>query len=450
MKSIQFSVVDVETTGGFAQNHRITEVGIVRTNGREILEEFHTLINPEMQIPRHITALTGIDNNTVKEAPTFAEKAQEIVDFLGDDVFVAHNVDFDFSFIKNELQRENIEVKLRKLCTVRYARSLLKDQTKFGLARLAQRFGIVNKHPHRALADARTAALILHKLIAMDGANVLQSKMTKLAREVKLPAHLPPAQYHNLPHAPGVYYFYGADDKPLYIGKAKDLKARITTHFRNAETAKTQAFMRKIVRIETCLTGSELMALIKEDVEIRKYWPPHNRAQKRANFAFHIVQYSSQNGGVNLGVKKALFATGALQTFQSLRAANLWLHEQVKSYQLLPRMCQMPDEWYDFERPSIELHNQRIAQLTSDLAKKQGEFLILEKGRNNKEIAFVHLQNEQVVAIGFAPVCINWQDAMQRSNYAEQVYTSPTLQQVVASHMQTHEDVKILSLKSNK
>ncbi len=442
----KFAVVDVETTGGFANGHRVTEVGIAISDGTQILEEYRTLVNPQCEIPHYITTLTGITNAMVRNAPRFADVAQEINALLADAVFVAHNVDFDYSFIRNEMSLAGIDFRAQKLCTVRYARSLLTDQPKFGLARLAQRFGIVNDDPHRALADARTAAHILHRLIEIDGGSILHKKITKLASEVKIPAQLAPEKFHDVPHAAGVYFFYGADGKPLYIGKAKDLKARITTHFRQAATARTQVFMRNVVNIVTHVTGSELLAFVKEDVEIRKHWPPHNSAQKRANISYHIIRYSDQNNAQRLGVKKARLAHDAVQSFQSLRAAKAWLHAQVEQYQLLPEMCGVPAMLFGFEPPNVDEHNERFFQFLHDVKQGRGEFVILEKGRNNTERGFVWVRSGQVTAMGFAPRNSNFANADSLVDFAEHVYTSPTLEQLVASYLLTNTEAEIVAI----
>ena len=448
MESLRFAVVDVETTGGFASGHRITEIGIAISNGQEIVEEYQTLINPEREIPNYITALTGIDDDMVSDAPVFAEVAEEIITILGNAIFVAHHVDFDYSFIRNEFSLAGIDYKARKLCTVRYARSLLKDQPRFGLAKLAERFKIVNENPHRALSDAQTAASILHRLIEIDGGEILKKKISKLEREVKIPVNLPPGQYHELPHAPGVYFFYGADGKPLYIGKAKDLKARITSHFREVKAKRTQAFMREITRIETHLTGSELLALVKEDVEIRKYWPPHNSAQKRMNISFHILKYTDQTGAMRLGIKRAKYLADAINTFQTLRSARLWLHEQINSFELNPDYCGMPSSWYEFEIPTDKVHNAKVEELLALQQEKYSDFIVIEKGRKNSENGFVWVKDGLVHAYGFAPSKINWTDIDAIAKHAEEIYSSPTLEQIVASHLVSAEDVVVHQLKN--
>ena len=159
MKSLRFAVVDVETTGGFASGHRVTEIGIAISDGTQIVDEYQTLINPEREIPHFITRLTGITDEMVATAPTFSEVAEEIKKKLEGAVFVAHHVDFDYSFVRNEFSLAGLDFKSRKLCTVRYARGVLKDQPKFGLARLAERFEDVLK-VHRAEESEHLDAML--------------------------------------------------------------------------------------------------------------------------------------------------------------------------------------------------------------------------------------------------------------------------------------------------
>lgn len=449
MKPLRYAVVDVETTGGFASGHRVTEVGIAISDGTQIIEAFQTLINPERAIPHYITRLTGITDDMVADAPTFGEVAKTIHGKLKDAVFVAHHVDFDYSFIRNEFSLVEIDFKARKLCTVRYARGVLHDQPRFGLARLAERFQIENADPHRALSDAMTAAEILHRLIELDGGGeVLAKKISKMGREVKIPVNLPPNQFHDLPHAPGVYKFYGANGKPLYIGKSKDIKARVTTHFREAKAARTQVFMRQITKVEAHLTGTEFMALVKEDVEIRKYWPPYNSAQKRGNFSFHVFSYHDHAGANRLGIKRARRALGAIKTFQSLRAARLWVHEMTKQFKLNADYTGMPSSWYDFEQPSVDDHNARFRQFEDEMNAQCTDFVLLEKGRTSQERAFVWVKDGITHAFGFAPRQADFQNPDVLEMHGEEVYSSPTLEQIIATHLVTNGQVEIVPLET--
>jgi len=120
-----YAIVDIETTGGSAAYHKITEICILLHDGNEVIRKFHTLINPEQNIPFNITMLTGITNEMVADAPKFYEVAREIYEITDQAIFVAHNVNFDFSFLKKEFEELGGEFKRQKLCTVRLSRKLL-------------------------------------------------------------------------------------------------------------------------------------------------------------------------------------------------------------------------------------------------------------------------------------------------------------------------------------
>lgn len=430
---MKFAVVDVETTGGYAQSHRITEVGIVITNGAEVLAEYHTLINPGVNIPYHITALTGIDNYLTRSAPRFEEVAEKIKAMLDGCVFVAHHVDFDFSFIREEMERAGCSIKAHKLCTVRYARALLKDHKGFSLARLAKYFDIVNVQPHRALADAHTAAQILHRLLAMDEEDALKKKIVKMQADIKLPAFLQAEQYHNLPQAPGVYYFYDAYGKPLYIGKAKNLKKRITTHFLTQDTERGQAFMRQISKVETRLTGSDWMAYVLEDIEIRKFWPPFNSAQKRPNLAWQVVDYADGRGNTRLAVIKVKNGSNGWRSFATRTEARNWLHKLVVAHGLIPALCDVPEILFDHIMPTEAEHNNRMKRLKEEFTKAEVNHFLFEKGRRADEVSFVWMKNYRPWAIGFCPRLVQG-NIKGMEKYMEVIHSSPTLEAIVEKH----------------
>ena len=156
-----YVVVDIETTGGRAQTHKITEIGMVKVINDQIVDEWQSLINPQRRIPANITALTGIDNTMVNNAPIFAEVAQQVADFTDDCVFVAHNVNFDYGFIREEFARLEQRFKRPKLCTVSQMRRHYKGLTSYSLANLTRHFGISMQRHHRAMSDAVAASELL-------------------------------------------------------------------------------------------------------------------------------------------------------------------------------------------------------------------------------------------------------------------------------------------------
>jgi DNA polymerase-3 subunit epsilon len=149
-----FAIIDIETTGNSYKNGKITEIAIFQHNGLEITNSFSTLIHPEMDIPCFITNLTGISNEMVTNAPKFYEVAKKIVEMTAGRTFVAHNVNFDYKFVKEEYKRLGYDYNNKTLCTVKLARKLLPGHRSYSLGRLCADLGIGINGRHRAAGDA--------------------------------------------------------------------------------------------------------------------------------------------------------------------------------------------------------------------------------------------------------------------------------------------------------
>ena len=156
-----YVVVDIETTGGRGQNHRITEIGAVKVQNGKVIDEYQTLLNPERHIPQFITGLTGITNEMVRGAPRFEEVAKDLRTFLHGSIFVAHNVNFDYGFIKAEYGRLGEKFSYPKLCTVTSMRRYFPGLKSYSLGKLCREFSINLVNHHRAMSDAKAAAELL-------------------------------------------------------------------------------------------------------------------------------------------------------------------------------------------------------------------------------------------------------------------------------------------------
>jgi len=160
----EYVVVDIETTGGRADAHRITEIGAVKLRGDTVIGEWSSLINPERSIPKFIVGLTGITDSMVADAPRFEEIADSFREFVGEAVFVAHRVKFDHGFIRAEFQRLGQEFRCPTLCTVVSMRRYFPGLPSYGLGPLCATLGIPLESHHRALCDARATAELLKRI----------------------------------------------------------------------------------------------------------------------------------------------------------------------------------------------------------------------------------------------------------------------------------------------
>jgi DNA polymerase III epsilon subunit family exonuclease len=293
-KPHKYSLIDIETTGSFRKGQKIIEIAILNIDGDVVVEEFSTLINPQLRIPYFITNLTGITNEAVEHAPKFYEIAKKIVEMTQDRVFVAHNVFFDFNFIKHEFSELGFTFSRDKLCTVQLARKYLPGHKSYSLGELSKDLSISNSSRHRALGDAM-ATFELLKLIQkkMNSQDELMADSKKMA----LPPLLSRECYEKLPHAIGVYYFYNSQGEIIYIGKSLDIKKRVSQHFHpNLKRRKDIELKNLIASISFVLFPHELAALVYECQEIKKYYPRYNHALKRRIFPYALKLKASPDG----------------------------------------------------------------------------------------------------------------------------------------------------------
>ena len=160
-----YSIIDIEATGGNAQQGKITEIAILRFDGNSIIDRYSTLVNPKRSIPRYVQKLTGINNAMVADAPTFSDIASDVHSFIDGSCFVAHNVDADYSFIRTEMRASGINFSCERLCTLELSRQLIHEAPSHGLAKICDHLAIEVSNRHRAEGDAlATVELFKHIL----------------------------------------------------------------------------------------------------------------------------------------------------------------------------------------------------------------------------------------------------------------------------------------------
>lgn len=270
--------VDLETTGATATADRITEIGIVEVDADGTVREWQQLVNPGTRIPPFIEQLTGISNEMVADAPTFAEVAAETLRRLEGRLFIAHNARFDYGFLKNEFKRLDIAFRAPVLCTVKLSRALFPEHKRHNLDSLIERHGLAAEARHRALADAQLIHQFWQKIHAGVDSAAIEAALKAQNAHPSLPPHLDAGIVDDLPDTPGVYLFYGENNLPLYVGKAKNIRQRVLSHFAaDHKSAKDMALSQQVKRIEWIETAGEIGALLKEAALVKQLQPAHNR-----------------------------------------------------------------------------------------------------------------------------------------------------------------------------
>ncbi|WP_245845107.1 3'-5' exonuclease family protein [Noviherbaspirillum humi] len=268
--------VDLETTGGAATADRITEIGIIEVDADGV-REWSSLVNPQAPIPEFIQQLTGISNEMVADAPTFAELADEISARLEGKIFIAHNARFDHGFLKNEFKRTGHAFRPAVLCTVRLSRKLFPGFARHSLDAIAERHRLQVTQRHRALGDAQLLWQFWQKIHEEHAPEAVEETVSKLISRPSLPSHLDAAQIEAIPSTHGVYLFYGANGMPLYIGKANNLRRRVLSHFSGDHLAsKELEISQQTERIDWIPAVGELGALLQEARLVKQLMPSHN------------------------------------------------------------------------------------------------------------------------------------------------------------------------------
>jgi DNA polymerase III subunit epsilon len=296
LSEAEFTVVDLETTGGQAGPGNIIEIGAYRMVGRRLTESFQTLVRPQGGfVPRFISGLTSITTEMVREAPPIEQVLPAFREFMGDRVMVAHNAAFDFGFLNFEFRRIfGIGVANPVLCTLRMSRRFMPSLKRRRLDLLAGHFGLSLEGRHRGLGDARMAAEILSIFLEIAekmGITRLDRLLDDHHRGIagrRIERHVPPEEIAALPLAPGVYLMRNERGDLLYIGKARRLRERVSSYFSASVSAKTADLISHVYKIETRLARSALEAALEEARLIRELKPPFNRMLKSVAPAYFI------------------------------------------------------------------------------------------------------------------------------------------------------------------
>jgi DNA polymerase-3 subunit epsilon len=410
-----YAVVDIETTGGFAAGNGITEISILIHDGQSVIDQFETLVNPGKEIPAYIEALTGISNEMVTCAPAFDEVAEKIYGLLQDKIFVAHNVNFDFSFVRHQLASLGYQLQSKKLCTVRMSRKLFPGHASYSLGKLCKTLGIELNNRHRAGGDAAATAVLLGMLIQADTDGLISQTLNRGSKEQALPPNLQRSEVERLPSSPGVYYFKDQKGKAIYVGKAKDLKKRVCSHFTGNNISKQrQNFLKDIYHVDFEVCGTELIAFILEAAEIKRLWPENNRAMKRFEHKYGLYAFEDQKGYLRLGIDKHKQQTPALYSFNSLLDGHNMLRTLIKDQLLCEKLCYIQNKRLECTgheagtcagacvgKESAAAYNVRVKYAINQLKAMLPSFALIDQGRNEEEQSCLLVEQGKFYGMGY-------------------------------------------------
>jgi len=434
-----YAIVDIETTGGYASANGITEISIHIFDGNKVIEKFETLINPGQPIPRYIQAFTGINDEMVANAPRFEEVADKIHLILNDKIFVAHNVNFDYSFVKAQLDECGYNFNSKKLCTVRLSRKVFPGFRSYSLGNLCHSLGIKINERHRAGGDTEATVKVFQLLLQNDKEQHIQKSLQRNSKEQTLPPNVPKEHFEKLPYTPGVYYFHNEKGKIIYVGKANNIRYRVNSHFsNNSDSRQKQNFLRHTHAISFQQCATELMAFILESTEIKKIWPVFNYSQKRWEDVYGIFEYEDQNGYLRLAIEKNKKRLNPVYSFHYLVDGHTLLRKVIRDFNLCPKLCfiQTGNEKCEgikenYCKGACELkekpasYNSRVKEAIASM-QIQPSFAIIDKGLTKDERSCILVLNGNFYGMGYIPADIQITDPEMLKDmitaYKENIY----------------------------
>lgn len=406
-----YAILDIETTGGKYNEEGITEIAIYQHNGQEVTDQFISLVNPERPIQPFVEKLTGINSKMLRNAPRFFEVAKRIIEITENCLVVAHNTDFDYRILRTEFKRLGYNFERNSLCTVSLSQQLLPDMESYKLGKLVRSLGIPISDRHRAQGDALATVKLFELLLEKDsGKEILKSQIKALH------THQVPSKYlsiiEELPNATGVYYLHNTVGDVLYIGKSNNIQKRVRTHLTGTDR-KSKKIQKKLHKVNFETTGSELIALLKEQHEIKKNQPQINKDGRYRLYPMGI-RIDQETAYHQLILEQVRNSREYLVVFKNSRVAKHVLTQWIEDHQLCFKHSSLQDsegacfaykndqcKGACLEEESTQSYNDRLHQLQDKNNYPHDHFLMIGSGRKDGEYSFIYIDNQCFKGYGF-------------------------------------------------
>ena len=413
-----YCILDIETTGGQFNEEGITEIAIYKFDGHEVVDQFISLVNPEIPIQPFVVKLTGINNAMLRSAPKFFEVAKRIIEITSDCVIVAHNASFDYRILRTEFKRLGYDFQAKTLCTVELSKKLIPDQPSYSLGKLVRALGIPMSDRHRASGDAIATTKLFKMLLEKDVEKQILNDYIKQEIQKGIAPKLLDIVEH-LPSKTGIYYIHNEKGDLIYIGKSRNIKKRINQHF-TGTTTKSQKIQREVYSVTYEETGSELIALLKESEEIKINKPVYNRAQRKSIFEWALYAEKDSNGYLNLGLQKVDGRKKEITSFTTLQEGKNTLFRITEKYRLCQKLTglyQTNADCFQYKikecdgacigKITAEEYNARVQKLIAENSFENKNLVLLDRGRNINERSVVLIENG--IYKGYAFYDLNYQ-----------------------------------------
>ena len=406
-----YAIIDIETTGGKFNEEAITEIAVYRLDQDNITDQFFSLVKADRPIQPFVIGLTGITPKMLKNAPKFHEIAKRIIEITDNCILVAHNALFDYRILRTEFKRLGYDFKRESICTVQLSKELIPGLDSYKLGKLAVNLGIPISDRHRAQGDALATLKLFELLIQKDKKKVILNSFIKEYHKSNIQSKYIKI-IDQIPNKVGVYYIHDKSSI-IYIGKSKNLKKRVITHL-TSSGSKAMKIQNQIERISYDQTGSELIALLKEQEEIKENQPKLNIKYKNTLFPIGFRTVKDINGYLNITIEQIKNKEKYLFVFKNKFSAILKLNQWIKDYELCENLTILSNKkttcvQYNLKKckgaccykESANFYNDRVSKLLNTLNFIYPTLLIIDKGRNVNEKSFIFIEDYIIRGYGY-------------------------------------------------
>ncbi|PRP66381.1 exonuclease domain-containing protein [Nonlabens agnitus] len=453
-----YAIVDVETTGGKFNEEGITEVAIYRFDGHEIVDQFASLINPEKEIQPFVVKLTGINNKMLARAPKFYEVAKRIIEILDGTILVAHNANFDHRMLRLEFERLGYEFDMQTLCTVELAQKLMPEQETYSLGKLVRNLGIPITDRHRATGDALATVKLFKLLLNKDSSkSILQQSLKSFPKTVV--ANNLKTLLEKVPASTGLYYLYDDQDQLIYIGRSRNMKKSLTQHF-TTDRRRSVEMSKQVENVRYEKTGNDLLALLKEHLEVKKHKPKFNKKSNKPRFSHGIFSGSDDHGYITYSVQSTRRNNNYFTTFSNGKSARSFMEKMVEEYQLcvilsgLEKETEGPCSRYEtghchgacIQKETVEQYNERAIEVYNLHNFNIKRRILVDRGREHTERSVILIEDGVVKGYGFVDLQIQFTDPKILKNIITEIPEDRDTRHIVQSYLRQRKVYRIIDL----
>ncbi len=451
-----YAILDIETTGGKYDEEGITEIAIYKHNGKKVIDQFSSLVNPQIPIQPFVQKLTGISSKMLQNAPKFYEVAKRIVEITEDCVLVAHNASFDYRILQTEFRRLGFVFDRKSLCTVSLSKILLPEQPAYNLGELVRNLGIPFADQHRAHGDAKATVKLFEILLEKD----IQKHILKTQISDAHPNKVPPKFLDiidSLPSELGVYYIHNAQNEIIYIGKSNNIKKRILNHL-TTNSKKAQTIQKEMSSVSYAMVGSELVTLLKEQHEIKINSPKLNKAMKHRVYPMGIRLDSSQEYP-KLILEQIRKEYNYLSVYKNQKSAKATLHFWCENFGICLQKTNLsksdgPCFYHGINKcdgacigeESVDSYQTKIDALMESFSYPFTDFLVISAGRKTGESSFVFIKNNCFQGYGYFELNHQIKNFKQIESRLIKIEDNPDTQKLIRSFLTRKKYNKLISL----